>query len=48
MPASKFVVVSAFDKTKYNAEQLKRINEVVSFLKYDKDNPAKGRPDPHE
>ena len=40
--SSRFVVVSAFDKTKYNAEQLKHINEVVSFLKYDKDNPAKG------
>jgi len=40
--SSRFVVVSAFDKTKYNAEQLKHINEAVSFLKYDKDNPAKG------
>ena len=40
--SSRFVVVSAFDKTKYNADQLKHINEVVSFLKYDKGNPAKG------
>ena len=40
--SSRFVVVSAIDKTQYNADQLKRINEVVSFLKYNKDNPAKG------
>jgi aminopeptidase YwaD len=40
--ASRFVVVAAFEKNKYNADQLKRINEVVSFLKYSEDNPAKG------
>ncbi len=40
--SSKFVVVTAFERTKYNADQLKHINEVVSFLKYSEDNPAKG------
>src|SRR5688572_4122200 len=40
--ASKFVVVSAIDKNKYSAEQLKHIDEVISFLKYSNDNPAKG------
>jgi aminopeptidase YwaD len=40
--SSRFVVVTTFEKTKYNADQLKQINEVVSFLKYSEDNPAKG------
>ncbi|HEX6223511.1 MAG TPA: M28 family peptidase [Chryseolinea sp.] len=39
---TKFIVVNSFDKAKYNADQLKRINEVISFLKYNDDNPAKG------
>ena len=39
---SKFVVVNAVDKSKYSAEQLKHIDEVISFLKYSNDNPAKG------
>jgi aminopeptidase YwaD len=40
--ASGFIVVNAYDKAKYNADQLKHLNEVISFLKYSKDNPAKG------
>ncbi|HYI77406.1 MAG TPA: M28 family peptidase [Chryseolinea sp.] len=40
--ASRFVVVNAIDKTKYSADQLKRINDVISFLKYNKENPSKG------
>ena len=40
--SSRFVVVSAFDKTRYSADQLKHINDIMSFLKYSKENPAKG------
>jgi aminopeptidase YwaD len=39
---SKFLVINAYDKSKYNADQMKRLNEVIAFLKYGKDNPAKG------
>src|SRR5688572_24875213 len=37
-----FVVVSGFDKSKYSADQNTQLNEVISFLKYSKENPAKG------
>ncbi|WP_276374151.1 M28 family peptidase [Chryseolinea sp. H1M3-3] len=40
--ASKFIIVEAFDKTKYNSEQVKQLNEIISFLKYSKENPAQG------
>jgi aminopeptidase YwaD len=40
--ASRFVVVNAIDKTKYSADQMTRINDVISFLKYSKENPSKG------
>jgi aminopeptidase YwaD len=40
--ASKFIVVDAFDKTKYSSGQLKQLNEIISFLKYSKENPAQG------
>lgn len=40
--ASKFIVVAAFDKAKYNTDQIKQINEVISFLKYNRDNPTIG------
>ena len=39
---SGFVVVSAFDKSKYSAEQNKQINDAISFLKYSDENPVKG------
>lgn len=39
---SKFIVVNAFDKAKYSADQLKHLNEIISYLKYSKENPAKG------
>lgn len=38
----KFILVQAFDKKKFNADQLKKINDVVNFLKYSNDHPAKG------
>src|SRR5687768_2138763 len=37
-----FVVIEAYDKGKYSADQIKHLNEVISFLKYGKENPAKG------
>ncbi len=40
--SSKFVGIDAFDKTKFSADEQKRLNEIISFLKYGKDNPAKG------
>ena len=40
--SSRFVVVNVFDKTKYNADQLKHIKEVISFLQYSDENPARG------
>lgn len=40
--SSKFILVSPFDKKKYSADQIKHLNEIISFLKYSADNPAKG------
>ena len=40
--SAKFIVVNPYDKAKYSADQIKRINEIISFLKYSKDNPVKG------
>ncbi len=40
--ASKFIVVEAFDKTKYSSDQVKQLNDIISFLKYSKENPAHG------
>jgi hypothetical protein len=40
--SSKFIVVRSFDKKQYSADQIKHINEVISFMKYSNDNPAKG------
>ena len=39
---SAFVVIPAFDKSKYSTEQNKQLNDIISFLKYSKENPAKG------
>lgn len=38
----KFIVVEAYDKNNYNKDQQKRINDVIAFLQYSKDNPARG------
>ena len=40
--ATKFIVVTRYDKTKYSPDQIKRLNEIISFLKYNKENPAAG------
>jgi hypothetical protein len=40
--SSKFIVINTYDKTKYTADQIKRLNEVIAFLKYSNDNPARG------
>jgi aminopeptidase YwaD len=40
--SSKFVCIEVFDKTKFSADEQKRLNEIISFIKYGKDNPAKG------
>lgn len=40
--STKFVVVESYDKTKFSAEQIKRLNEIIYFLKHSKENPAKG------
>jgi hypothetical protein len=40
--SSSFVVVESYEKEGYNADQIKHINEVIAFLKYGNDNPAKG------
>jgi aminopeptidase YwaD len=40
--ANKFVVVEAITKKDYSADQLKKINEVISFIRYSPDHPAKG------
>ena len=40
--SSKFIVICPFDRKKYNAEQIKQINDIISFMKYSNDNPAKG------
>jgi hypothetical protein len=38
----KFLVLNSYDKTKYSAEQSKKIGEIISYLKYSADNPAAG------
>jgi aminopeptidase YwaD len=38
----KLLIIYPFDKTGYSAEQNKRINEIIQYLKYSADNPAKG------
>jgi len=38
----KFIVINTYDKTKYPADQIKRLNEIIAFLKYSEENPAKG------
>jgi hypothetical protein len=38
----KFIVIENFDKRAFESEQLKKINEVISFLEYNDDNPARG------
>ena len=39
---SKFIVINSYDKTKFTAAQIKQLNETIAFLKYSKENPAKG------
>lgn len=39
---SRFVVICPFDRKKYNTDQIKQIDEVILFMKYSSDNPAKG------
>ena len=40
--SSKFIVINPYDKTKYAANQIKRLNEIIDFLKYSNENPTKG------
>jgi aminopeptidase YwaD len=40
--SNKFIVVSAYDKKKFDPTQQKKIGEVINFFKYSKDHPAKG------
>ena len=40
--SSKFIVINTYDKTKYTADQIKRLNEIIAFLKYSNENPARG------
>jgi aminopeptidase YwaD len=38
----KFIVISAFDKGNYTSDQQKRITEIIGYLKFNQENPAKG------
>jgi aminopeptidase YwaD len=38
----KFLVIYPYDKTAYSADQAKRITDIISYLKYSPENPAKG------
>ena len=38
----RFAVIEAYDKKKYDKDQLKKIHEIISFLRYHPDNPALG------
>lgn len=40
--SSKFIAIKAYDKSKFNADEQKRLTEIIAFLKYAKENPAKG------
>ncbi len=40
--SSKFIVIEAFDRSRFDAEEQKKLSEIIAFLKYAKENPAKG------
>lgn len=40
--STKFIVIDAYDKSKFDAEEQKKLTEIIAFLKYAKENPAKG------
>ena len=40
--SSKFIVIESFDKSEFNAEEQKKLSEIIAFLKYARENPAKG------
>lgn len=40
--SSKFIVIDAYDKSKFDAEEQQKLNEIIAFLKYARQNPAKG------
>jgi len=40
--SSKFIVINTYDPAKYAKDQISHINDVISFLQYNKENPAKG------
>ncbi len=40
--SSKFIAIESFDKSKFNAEEQKKLSEIITFLKYARENPAKG------
>ena len=40
--SSKFIVIKAFDRSKFEAEEQRRLSEIIAFLKYARENPAKG------
>jgi hypothetical protein len=40
--SKKIIIVEAFDKTKFNKDQLKSIQDVISFLQYSTANPSCG------
>jgi hypothetical protein len=40
--SSKFIAIAAYDKSKFNSEEQKKLTEIISFLKYARENPAKG------
>ena len=38
----KFIVVGPYDKKQLNSDQQKRVNDIITFLKYGNENPAAG------
>jgi hypothetical protein len=40
--SSKFIIINTYDKAKYTADQIKRLNEILDFLKYSNENPTQG------
>ena len=40
--SSRFLVIESYDKTRFDAEEQKKLSEIIAFLMYARENPAKG------
>lgn len=40
--SSRFIVIEAYDKAEFDAEEQKKLTEIILFLKYARENPARG------